>query len=127
MKNYIYIQSNIDIVVTSGMQNIDLTIKNSDLPNRIKVDPIWNKCKCLIKKGQHVYPSEIANWKTVRNLEKDGVLTLGAYTDEGDEEAVKVKNAIKDFKLKEATTSKKDTKNKTPKLSDASETGNENE
>ena len=49
----------------------------------------------VIKQGQHVYPSEIAEWETVKALQNDGVLTIGAFIDDpNDSEVVKMKETV---------------------------------
>ena len=80
-KAYVKIQSNITINVTPGLNHKDLTNKDSDIANRMKVKSTWPKAAVLIKQGQHWYPSDIVNWPTVKALEKDKVLTIGEYSD----------------------------------------------
>lgn len=82
MKKFVTIQSNITIVVTPGLQHQNFTKLDSDIPDRMKISAIWPKATVLIKAGQHTYPSEIKNWKTVKALERDGLLTIGAETDD---------------------------------------------
>lgn len=95
MKDYVTIQSNVTIMVTGGLQYKDLTNKDSQLPNRMKVASEWPKLSVLIKQGQHIYPSEIVEWQTVQALQKDGVLTIGAYVDNpNDVELEKLKENV---------------------------------
>lgn len=95
MKDYVTIQSNVTIMVTGGLQYKDLTNKDSQLPNRMKVACEWPKLNVLIKQGQHIYPSEIVEWPTVQALQKDGVLTIGAYIDNpNDVEIEKLKETV---------------------------------
>ena len=110
--DYVVIQSNIDINVTKGLEHQNFTNENSDLPNRLKVQPEWNKTECLIHKGQGTYPSEVKDWLTVKALVKDGILTVGAETNEllGDDvrkkETVETKTNIQEA-LKEESLRKK--------------------
>lgn len=84
MKEFVTIQSSITITVTSGLGAIDHTRKDSDIPNRLKIEPTWTKKTVMIKKGQGIYPAYIAEWATVKALEKDRILTIGAYCDNAD-------------------------------------------
>ena len=88
-KPYIRIQSSIDICVTAGLQNQDVTNPDAHVPDRLKVNPLWPKMTVLIRKGVGVYPSDIAEWPTVKALAKDKVLTLGEYLDDVQDENVK--------------------------------------
>ena len=105
-KNYVQIQSNKTIQVTSGLQFSDYTDVESPLANRKNVKPRWTKGTCLIKTGQHWYPAEIAKWSTVKSLEKSGILTIGKFSETCDDENVvkestKLKRNLKDIKEKE--------------------------
>ncbi len=93
---YVQINSTETISVTPGLQRLNVTNENSDVPNRLKVSPLWAKATVLIKKGIHEYPAEIASWNTVKALERDGILTIGKQTDVTDDE-----EAIKDAKMLE--------------------------
>ena len=78
-----------------NLQYKDLTNAKSQLPNRLKVGSDWPKLTVLIKQGQHIYPSEIAEWETVKALQNDGVLTIGAFIDDpNDTEVVKMKETV---------------------------------
>lgn len=118
MKDFVYIQSNIDIMVTSGLQGEDVTNKDAHVPDRLKVNPLWPRLKCLIRRGQHLYPSEITTWNTVKRLQEDKVLTIGAFVDSTDDMTV-----IKEKKnVKEGSASiKKAISKKEVKLSEVEE------
>ena len=96
IKKFVKIQSSATVRVTSGLQYQDFTKQNSDVPNRMKVAPEWQNAMCLIKMGQHVYPSEIIEWPTVKLLQKDGVLTIGEFVDDAEDEVVKNKTELND-------------------------------
>ena len=85
MKDYVYIQSNTSIVVTAGLQNENVTNPDAHVPDRLKVNPTWQKLKIMIKAGRHIYPSLITEWHSVKALVKDGVLTIGEEVDSTDE------------------------------------------
>lgn len=88
-KAYVRINSTMNINVTSGLQANDLTKKDSDIENRLKVQPMWSSC--FMKKGTHTYPSNIMEWTTVKTLIKDEILTFVSYTDsasDGEDEVV---------------------------------------
>lgn len=89
-KEYVRIQSNITINVTAGLQLEDVTNPDAHVADRLKVNPLWPKTKILIKAGVGVYPAYIAEWNTVKLLQKDKYLTIGEYCDgpENDEERV---------------------------------------
>lgn len=87
-KEYVYIQSTMNIVVTAGLQNEDVTNPDAHIPDRLKVNPIWPKLKMMIKSGRHTYPKFITEWFTVKSLVKDGVLTIGEESTTCDDEKV---------------------------------------
>lgn len=90
-KPYVRIHSSVTINVTPGLQNQDVTNKDAHVPDRLKVSPLWPKLTVLIQAGEGVYPSEIAEWPTVKALEHDKLLTIGQYMDKADNEAEKKK------------------------------------
>ena len=90
---FVRIQSTIDICVTAGLQGRDLTRKDSDIPDRLKVSPDWPKMTMFIHKGAGNYPAEIAEWNTVKALVKDKVLTVGEVVDENEASEEEVKSA----------------------------------
>lgn len=91
MSKFVRIQSNETIHVTCGLQNKDVTNADAHVPDRLKVSATWPKATVLIEKGAHMYPSEIAEWATVKALAKDKVLTIGEFTDVCDEDGVEQK------------------------------------
>lgn len=88
MSKFVRIQSNETIHVTCGLQNKDVTNADAHVPDRLKVSATWPKAIVLIQRGAHMYPSEIAEWPTVKALAKDKVLTIGEFTDECDDQTV---------------------------------------
>lgn len=88
MKNYVQIQSTIDVLVTAGLQYTDVTNEDAHVADRLRVQSDWPRLTVMIKKGQHWYPSEIAEWPTVKSLQKDRALTIGTFSDEPNEEGV---------------------------------------
>lgn len=104
MSQFVLIQSQQNVRVTRGLDVIDNTNYNSDIPNRANYRPNWTKSTVIIKAGQHVYPAEIAEWKSVKALQKDRVLTIGEIVDESTDYVKKeeIENAKKlDEKLQE--------------------------
>ena len=81
MKEYVYIQSTMDITVTAGLQNEDVTNPDAHIPDRLKVNPVWPKMRIMIEQGRHIYPKLIAEWDTVKSLVKAGILTIGEDAD----------------------------------------------
>ena len=116
MKKYVRIHSNTNIRVTPGLQYEDVTKRDSDLQDRLKVNPLWPTAIVYIYKGSYLYPSEIAEWETVKALAKDKILTIGEFTDteEGDVEAKKenLELNLKKIKSKETSATKKETTKK---------------
>ena len=96
-KAFVRIQSNVTINVTMGLQNQDVTNADAHVPDRLKVNPLWPKLTVLIRQGVHWYPSEIAEWPTVKALVEDKVLTIGEFSDscEEQEETKTTKDALK--------------------------------
>ena len=85
VKPYVRIQSEKTIQVTCGLQNQDVTNPDAHVADRLKISPMWPQCTVLIHQGAHVYPSEIAEWPTVKALANDKILTIGEYLDSADE------------------------------------------
>lgn len=81
-KQYVKIQSSVNIKVTCGLECKDMTNHDSDIPNRLKVSAEWPKCAVLVKAGAHWYPATIVDWPTVRALADKGILTIGEYADD---------------------------------------------
>lgn len=96
-KAFVRIQSNVTINVTMGLQNQDVTNADAHVPDRLKVNPLWPKLTVLIRQGVHWYPSEIAEWPTVKALVEDKVLTIGEFSDscEEQDETQATKDALK--------------------------------
>ena len=93
-KPYVRIASNTTITVTAGLQCLDATNVKSDIPNRLKVAPMWAKLTIDIKKGSFVYPSEILEWNTVKALAKEKVITIGELLDSPEDNADKTKEVL---------------------------------
>lgn len=124
MKKFVRIHSNMNIMVNAGLLFKDLTDEKANVTDKLKVGADWPKTRVLIKVGSHLYPSEIAEWDSVKSLVKDKVLTIGEYLDEPEDsnddvaaqkekltialdEIEKTKKPksrrVKDFSLEEAT------------------------
>lgn len=94
---FVRIQSTKTINVTMGLHNQDVTNPDAHIPDRLKVNPLWPKLTVLIREGVHWYPSEIAEWPTVKALANDKILTIGEFSDNCDtEDATTEANAEKD-------------------------------
>lgn len=85
MKNYVQINSQVTINATCGLQFKNKTNPNSRLENNMKIDPTWAKLCVVVKKGVHWYPSEVAEWHSVKALIEHGLATLGVEADECDD------------------------------------------
>lgn len=82
VKKFVRIQSTKTINVTMGLHNQDVTNPDAHIPDRLKVNPLWPKLCVLIHEGVHWYPSEIAEWPTVKALVEDKILTIGEFSDD---------------------------------------------
>lgn len=108
MAKFVNIHSNITISVTAGLQNEDVTNKDAHVPDRLKVSPLWPKLTVLVNQGSHWYPSEIAEWATVKALAKDKILTIGSFSDTCEEPEVVSKKESLNINLKEVKTKLKE-------------------
>lgn len=81
-KPYVQIQSNVTVVVPRDLAFKDLTNHKSDVPNRMKIGATWPKVKITLLKGAHYYPAEVAEWNIIKNMVKDRLVTIGAYSDD---------------------------------------------
>ena len=101
MKDYVQIQSEVTIEVNPGLLNQNMTKEDSDIADRLKINPIWPKFSVLIKKGQHIYPSEVADWHSVKMLVKNKLAIVGQYVDDASSEVAamkkKLENAYRQF------------------------------
>lgn len=93
-KNFVKIQSQVNITVTPGLQNMDVTNPDAHVPDRLKVQPTWPKAAVDIHEGIDVYPAYIAEWATVKALEKDKIITIGEYSETATEEATDLKKKL---------------------------------
>lgn len=85
MKKYVEIQSSINIEVNAGLIYHDQTNPNALAENRLRVVQDWVSTIVLVKKGKHVYPSEIATWQSIKNLVARGDMTIGKELDTTDD------------------------------------------
>lgn len=111
-KAYVRIASQKSIRVTCGLQNKDVTNPDAHVADRLKISPQWPTCTVLIKRGSHLYPSEIASWNTVKALARDKTITIGEFTDTPEEDVANVSNALR-MNLKQQGLEKKSTTKKT--------------
>ena len=86
MADMIQIHSDVTIRVTAGLQNKDVTNPDAHVPDRLKVNPLWPKHMVIIRKGEGLYPKEIAEWPAVKALANDKVITIGKESTTSDEE-----------------------------------------
>lgn len=82
MKKFVRIQSDIDIMVSAGLQAIDVSNKDAHVADRLNVKSAWVGTRILVRKGTGYYPSEIATWDSVKSLAKDKLMTIGEDVDE---------------------------------------------
>ena len=114
MKKFVRIQSDVDIVVSAGLQSINMSNKDAHIADRLNVKSAWVGTRVLITKGTGFYPSEIATWDSVKALAKDKLLTIGEEVDEingtpdeikkAEDTKTKLTNEIKKYKKLKAET-----------------------
>lgn len=85
-KKFVKIQSNINIEVTAGLQHQDHSMPDANIPDRLKIAPMWNMATCFIQVGAHFYPAVIAEWPTVKSLQEHGQLSISGFFDNADGE-----------------------------------------
>ena len=81
MAKYVRIQSTRPIVVTGGLQAINMTDENSTEKDRLKVQQKWTAFRVQIERGTGYYPSRIKDWSSVKTLSEKQILTIGEETD----------------------------------------------
>ena len=97
MKKFVRIQSDVDIMVSAGLQSINMSNRDAHVADRLNVKSAWVGTRILITKGTAYYPAEISKWDSVIALAKDKLLTIGEEVDEipGNEAATKKVEAQK--------------------------------
>ncbi len=81
MAKYVRIQSTRPIVVTGGLQVINMTDENSTQNDRLKVQQKWTAFRVQIERGTGYYPARIKDWSSVKTLSEKQILTVGEETD----------------------------------------------
>lgn len=81
MKRFVRIQSNKTIVVSAGLQNINVSNKDAHVENRLKVNSMWQNTSVKIMNGSGYYPACVKNWNSTKKLVELGILTIGEETD----------------------------------------------
>lgn len=114
MKKFVRIESQIDIMVSAGLQSINMSNRDAHVADRLNVKSAWVGTRILITKGTGYYPAEIQDWDAVKALAADQKLTIGEECDNigGDpkieakatEQKTKINNEIKKYKKMKADT-----------------------
>ena len=114
MKKFVRIESQIDIMVSAGLQSINMSNRDAHVQDRLNVKSAWVGTRILITKGPGDDPAEIQQWDAVQALAKDKKLTIGEECDEigGDpqveakvtEQKTKLNNEIKKYKKMKSDT-----------------------
>lgn len=89
MKRFVRIQSNKTIVVTPGLQSVNVTNKDAHVENRLKVNSMWQNASVKIMAGVGYYPACVKNWNAVKKLEELEVLSIGVETDTIEDEGLR--------------------------------------
>lgn len=82
MKNFVKIQSIINITVDAGLTCINMTNADARVAERLKVQPTWVGTRINLEVGAHYYPAIIKTWDSVKSLAKRNILTIGEECDE---------------------------------------------
>lgn len=80
-KKFVRITATKSFLVTKGLDCLDVTNKDAHVPDRLNVKPTWVNATYIIKRGVDYYPSEIAEWTTVKRLNEQGFITIGEFVD----------------------------------------------
>ena len=100
-KNYVQINSSINITVTPGLNYQNATDKTLQIANKLRINPLWQKLAIDIKVGVHWYPADIAEWHSFKTLSDKHLMTIVKFADEPDNsEDAKEKEEAKDIKKK---------------------------
>lgn len=91
---FVRIQSTKTISVAPGLNLQDVTNPDAHVPDRLRVIPLWPQLVVQIRQGTGFYPSEIADWESVIELQKHNILTIGEFTDSADETAEETKSEL---------------------------------
>lgn len=81
MAKFVRIQSTRPIVVTGGLQAINMTDERSLNPDKLNVKPSWTSFRVQLKQGTGYYPARIKDWASVKVLSSQEILTVGNTTD----------------------------------------------
>lgn len=82
MGKYVKISSMINIGVTNGLSNINVTNTNQNIQNNFKVVPLWTKTLVDIHIGVDYYPAQIKEYSTVKELQRKNLLSILEEVDE---------------------------------------------
>lgn len=77
------------IQVIPDLRLINTTNYRSPAANRLQIKPAWTRFRITLKMGTHWYPSVIKNWESVKSLEAQDYITIGAEADDVDDENAK--------------------------------------
>lgn len=95
-QQFIKIHSDVTIMVTPGLQNKNITNKDSRLEDKLRVQPIWQNAGVLITRGEGLYPAEIAEWPAVKIFARKGIFTIDKDVNVEKQSQEKVEKAKKD-------------------------------
>lgn len=115
MKKFVRVESQINVVVSAGLQSINMSNKDAHVADRLNVKSAWVGTRIMINKGTGYYPAEIKDWASVKSLAANKKLTVGEEVDEVpndpeetekvDKERNKLNNEIKKYKKLKSDTS----------------------
>lgn len=111
-KEYVRIQSKVNIKVVPGLQHEDVTNPDAHIADRLKISALWPKMAILLKEGVGTYPAYIAEWNTVKALAKDKIITIGDFVDGAEDREVQEKSKL-DIEIAEVESKLKKKVNKT--------------
>lgn len=115
MSKYITILASRTIYVTKDLNCVDYTDRNAAKENKLNVKPVWTGSRIKLAKGTFDYPAEIAEWFSVKQLAKDGTISIGGIKDDSEklsENAKQDEEKLAEAKAAQAREVKKNKKQK---------------
>ena len=81
MKKFVQIASTMNIDVAPDLRCINATNPTAPMADKLSVKSVWSRFIVPLKQGMFWYPAQVKEWTSVKCLEKDGLVTIGAESD----------------------------------------------
>jgi len=82
MKKYVFIQSDRNINVTSGLDVKNITNPSLAVKDNMKVKALWPQTTVMLLQGKHLYPIVVSTFKSVQSLKEQGFVSIDGYTND---------------------------------------------